>query len=304
MKAHIEQPVTKDNSPSPASTPRPRTLLPHELPLAQDAQPSDSGLQAPRSSFAHIVKRSLRKLLTPILTLTVLVLVWWAISAFGQYPAYLLPTPAAVADRWWSMLLDGSLLGHFGTTILEAGLGFLVALVLGVSLGYLISHMHVLERIANPYIAVSQGLPIIAIAPLLVLWVGNDLTRKIIVVALIVFFPIVVNTVVGLRSIDRSMLEVARISGANLWQTIRYVELPLSLRGLLAGVKLGLTLSITGAIVSEFVSSSSGLGFLLILGRGLFDTTLIFVGLISLVMLTLAAYLSITLIEKTVINWE
>ena len=304
MKAHIAQPVTKDNGPTTVSTRRPRTLLPHQLPPVEDVQPSDAVLEAPRSSFAHTFKQSVRKLLTPILTLTILVLVWWAIAAFGRYPAYLLPTPAAVADRWWSMLLDGSLLGHFGTTILEAGLGFLVALVLGVSLGYLISHMHVLERIVNPYIAVSQGLPIIAIAPLLVLWVSDDLTRKVIVVALIVFFPIVVNTVVGLRSIDRSMLEAARISGANLWQTILYVELPLSLRGLLAGVKLGLTLSITGAIVSEFVSSSSGLGFLLILGRGLFDTTLIFVGLISLVMLTLVAYLSITLIEKTVINWE
>jgi NitT/TauT family transport system permease protein len=304
MKAQIEQPVTKDNSSTPVSTRRSRTLLPHQLPPVEDVQPSDAVSETSHASFAHIFKRSLRKLLTPILTLTTLVLVWWAIAVFGQYPAYLLPTPAAVANRWWSMLLDGSLLGHFGTTILEAGLGFLVALVLGVSLGYLISHIHVLERVANPYIAVSQGLPIIAIAPLLVLWVGDDLTRKIIVVALIVFFPIVVNTVVGLRSIDRSMLEVARISGANHWQTIRYVELPLSLRGLLAGIKLGLTLSITGAIVSEFVSSSSGLGFLLILGRGLFDTTLIFVGLISLVMLTLAAYLSVTFIEKAVINWE
>jgi NitT/TauT family transport system permease protein len=304
MKAHIEQPVTKDNSPTSISSRRSRTLLPQQLPSAEDLQPFEATLQAPGSAFAHMVKRGLRKLLMPSLTLTILVLVWWAIAAFGQYPAYLLPTPAAVANRWWSMLLDGSLLGHFGTTILEAGLGFLVALVLGVSLGYLISHMHVLERIVNPYIAVSQGLPIIAIAPLLVLWVGDDVTRKVIVVALIVFFPIVVNTVVGLRSIDRSMLEAARISGANHWQTIRYVELPLSLRGLLAGVKLGLTLSITGAIVSEFVSSSSGLGFLLILGRGLFDTTLIFVGLISLVMLTLASYLSITMIEKTVINWE
>jgi NitT/TauT family transport system permease protein len=304
MKAQIEQPATKDNSSASVSTRRPRTLLPNQLPPVEDAQPSDAVSETSGASFAHIFKRSLRKLLTPILTLTTLVLVWWAIAVFGQYPAYLLPTPAAVANRWWSMLLDGSLLGHFGTTTLEAGLGFLVALVLGVSLGYLISHIHVLERIANPYIAVSQGLPIIAIAPLLVLWVGDDLTRKIIVVALIVFFPIVVNTVVGLRSIDRSMLEVARISGANHWQTIRYVELPLSLRGLLAGIKLGLTLSITGAIVSEFVSSSSGLGFLLILGRGLFDTTLIFVGLISLVMLTLAAYLSVTFIEKAVINWE
>jgi NitT/TauT family transport system permease protein len=307
MKAHIEQPAIKDKTPTLAgaqpsispTSPISTVPLPAPPPSTIDLAP----LAAP-STLAGALTQTLRKLVTPLLTLTLLVLAWWAIAVFGQYPSYLLPTPAAVANRWWSMLLDGSLLGHFATTILESGLGFLVALVLGVTLGYLISHIRLLERIVNPYIAVSQGLPIIAIAPLLVLWVGNDLTRKIIVVALIVFFPIVVNTVVGLRSIDRSMLEVARISGANLWQTIRYVELPLSLRGLLAGVKLGLTLSITGAVVSEFVSSGSGLGFLLILGRGLFDTTLIFVGLISLVMLTLAAYLSITFIEKKLLTWE
>jgi NitT/TauT family transport system permease protein len=233
-----------------------------------------------------------------------LVLIWWAVAVLGNYPAYLLPTPLAVAQRMWEMLLDGSLWGHLWTTSLEAGLGFLVALMVGLVLGYAIAHSHLLERLVSPYIAVSQGLPVVALAPLLVLWVGDDLMRKVIIVALIVFFPILVNTIVGTRSIDRSMLEVARISGANFLQTIYYVELPLSLRALLGGVKLGLTLSITGAVVGEFVSSGSGLGFLLILGRGLFDTTLIFVGLVSLAILTLFVYTLITVLEKTLITWE
>jgi NitT/TauT family transport system permease protein len=237
-------------------------------------------------------------------TVSLIVLAWWAVAVVGNYPGYLLPTPLAVAERIWAMLLDGSLIRHFWTTILEAGLGFLVALLLGTSLGYLIAHSHILERLASPYIALSQGLPVVAIAPLLVLWVRDDLSRKVIIVALIVFFPILVSTIVGLRSIDRSMLEVARISGANHLQTIRYVELPLSLRALLGGIKLGLTLSITGAVVGEFVSSGAGLGFLLMLGRGLFDTTLIFVGLVSLALLTMLAYLGITLLEKTLITWE
>lgn len=239
-----------------------------------------------------------------VLTIAALVLVWWAIAVIGNYPTFILPTPLDVGQRMWEMLLDGSLIRHFWTTTLEAGLGFLLAFVVGVALGYPIAHSRLLERILSPYIAVSQGLPVVALAPLLVLWVGDDLARKVISVALIVFFPILVNTIVGLRSIDRSMLEVARISGANLWQTIRYVELPLSLRGLLGGVKLGLTLSITGAVVAEFVSAGAGLGFLLNLGRGLFDTTLIFVGLVSLAFLTTVFYMGVTILEKALIDWE
>jgi NitT/TauT family transport system permease protein len=202
------------------------------------------------------------------------------------------------------MLLDGSLPRHFGTTVLEAGLGFLLASIVGITLGYVIGRSHLLERLVSPYIAISQGLPVVAIAPLLIIWVKDDLARKTIIVALIVFFPILVNTIVGIRSIDRSMIEVARISGANFLQTIRYVELPLSLRPLLGGVKLGLTLSITGAVIAEFVAPRSGLGFLLVLGQNLFDTTLIFVGLVSLSFLALLTYIGITILERALITWD
>lgn len=233
-----------------------------------------------------------------------LVLGWGLLAVLGNYPAFILPTPLAVGQRIWSMLLDGSLALHFMTTSAEAGLGFLVALVVGLVAGYLIAHSRLLERLISPYIAVSQGLPVVALAPLLVIWIEDDMARKVVIVALIVFFPILVNTIVGVRGVDRSMLEVANISGANLAQTIWYVELPLSLRALLGGVKLGLTLSITGAVVSEFVSSGAGLGFLLILGRGQFDTTLIFVGLVGLALLTTLAYMGVSFIEKSLITWE
>jgi NitT/TauT family transport system permease protein len=139
---------------------------------------------------------------------------------------------------------------------------------------------------------------------LLVIWFKDDLLRNIVIVALICFFPILINTIVGVRGIDRSLLEMARISGANLWQTIYYVELPLGARALLGGVKLGVTLSITGAVIGEIVSSGSGLGFLLVYGRGLFDTRLVFVGLVSLAILAMAAYALITLLERIVVTWE
>ena len=238
------------------------------------------------------------------LAMAVIVLLWWAVAAIGNYPSFILPTPLDVAGRMWDMLLDGSLLAHASTTIIEAGLGFVVAFAVGTFLGYLIGHSHLLEKILSPYIALSQGLPVVALAPLLAIWIRNDLSEKVFVVALIVFFPILVNTIVGVRSIDRSMYEVARISGANRFQTIYYVELPLGLRSLLGGVKLGMTLAITGAVIGEFISAGSGLGFLLTLGRGLFDTTLVFVGLVSLAALAIIAYMLVTVLEKALITWE
>jgi NitT/TauT family transport system permease protein len=239
-----------------------------------------------------------------MLMLALLVGVWWAVAVLGNYPPYILPTPPAVAERLWSTLLDGTLITDFGATILEAGLGFLLASVVGIGLGYPIAHSRLLERLLSPYIAISQGLPVVAIAPLLIIWIRDDLARKVIIVALIVFFPILVNTIVGLRSIDRSMYEVARISGASTFQTIRYVELPLSLRTLLGGVRLGLTLSITGAVIGELIAPRSGLGFLLVQGQNLFDTRLIFVGLVSLAFLAMLAYIGVTILERVLINWE
>ncbi len=284
---------------SPASEGKERSIVPHRT-----ERIFRSALWVLLEPVVRLGRQGLRKTLGVLITLVVLLVVWWLVAVIGNYPTYLLPTPADVASLAWTMLLNGTLLLHFRTTVLEAGLGFLVALVLGVGLGYPIAHSRLLERIISPYLAVSQGLPVVALAPLLVLWISDDLARKVVIVALIVFFPILVNTIVGLRSIDRSMLEVARISGANLFQTIRYVELPLSLRGLLGGIKLGLTLSITGAVVGEFVSSNSGLGFLLMEGRGLFDTSRTFVGLVSLALLTLVSYLGVSLFERIVIDWE
>jgi NitT/TauT family transport system permease protein len=237
--------------------------------------------------------------------IALLVLVWWALAVLGNYPAFILPTPGAVAERVGAMLADGSLLGHAGTTLLAEALpGFLVAFVVGTGLGYMLGHSHLLERVLSPYIAVSQGLPVVALAPLLTIWVKDDLMRKVVIAALIAFFPILVNTIVAVRSIDRSMYEVARISGANFLQTLFYVELPLGLRALMGGVKLGLMLAITGAVIGEFISASSGLGFLLMLGRGLFDTTMIFAGLVALAAVAVAVYTAVTLLEKALITWE
>jgi NitT/TauT family transport system permease protein len=288
--------------------PRPRQGLPARPPAPSRPDTTGSAEQAFYAAQAAESARRWRsgvvRGLVALFALSTIVLLWWALAAFGGYPSYILPSPGAVAEEAWSMLADGSLPLHFGTTLLEAGLGFVLALAVGTVVGYLLAHSPIIARAVSPYIAISQGLPVVAIAPLLVLWVSDDIARKVIIVALIAFFPILVNTIVGLRGIDRSMLEVARISGANRLQTIRYVEMPLSLRAVLGGVRLGLMLSITGAVVGEFVSSDSGLGFLLMLGRGLFRTDIIFVGLVSLALLTLVIYAGVSLLERLLVTWD
>lgn len=302
MEANIET-GTEAGAPPQQRQGRPaRALIPPGPDAAGSAAQAFYAAQAAES--ARRWRTGLIRTAVGLAALVTLVMLWWALAAYGGYPSYILPSPGAVAQQMWSMLLDGSLALHFGTTLLESGLGFLLALVVGAVMGYLLAHSPIVARVISPYIAVSQGLPVVAIAPLLVLWVSDDVARKVIIVALIAFFPILVNTIVGLRGIDRSMLEVARISGANRLQTIRYVELPLSLRAVLGGVRLGLMLSITGAVVGEFVSSDSGLGFLLMLGRGLFRTDLIFVGLVSLALLTLIIYAGISLLERLLVTWD
>src|SRR3954447_10151008 len=114
-----------------------------------------------------------------LLSIAGIVLIWWGIAVLGNYPGYILPTPYTVAERIWSMLLDGSLVRHVWATLSEMLLGFMVALVLGVVLGYIIGHSRLLERVLTPYIAVSQGLPVLALAPLLAIWIRDDMTRKV-----------------------------------------------------------------------------------------------------------------------------
>ena len=143
----------------------------------------------------------------------------------------------------------------------------------------------------------------IALAPLLVMWFGLGLSSKVIICALIVFFPIVVNTTVGLRSIERGLVDAARSLGANTVQCLWHVEIPLALRPLLGGVRMGLTLAMTGAMVGEFVASDAGLGFLMILSRTNFDASMVFAASLTMAAISTLLYKTIGWLEYTLIDW-
>jgi putative riboflavin transport system permease protein len=218
-------------------------------------------------------------------------------------PAFVLPPPAKVFAAWTQILLNGALLHHVTATLSEALLGFAIAFVIGASLGYPLARSETLSRIFSPFIATTQAMPMIALAPLLVMWFGLGLSSKVVICALIVFFPILVNTTVGLRSIDHELLDAARSLGADARQTLWYVEVPLAARPLLAGVRMGLTLAMTGAIVGEFVASDAGLGFLMILSRTNFDAPMVFAASLTMAAISTLVYKAIGWAEYLLIDW-
>lgn len=238
------------------------------------------------------------------ISLLVLVAVWRSIVAWQDYPAFVLPTPEAVLARWTGEMLGGTLPFHTLWTMIESLGGFTLALIVSLVLGYTLAHTPRLERVLAPQIAATQAIPIVAVAPLIILWIGEDLRAKLLIAALVTFFPILTSTVVALRSVPREVIEAAKIDGARRWELLRLIELPLALPGIFAGVKSGLALATTGAVVAEFVGGSQGLGALINIARGLFDTPLMFAALLTLAMLTLAYYSVATLLERMLVRWD
>ncbi len=229
--------------------------------------------------------------------------IWQVVVWVGNYPAYILPSPAQVAVRFGQAVSSGILVSNTFVTLGEMALGFALGAGGGLLLGYLIYKLRPLERLLSPYIAASQALPIVAIAPLLVLWFGFGLLPKVLVCAIIVFFPITVSVISGLRGIERDLLEVADLFGASAWQKLYLVELPLAARSIFAGLRISVTLTATGAVVGEFISPSAGLGYLLSYSSVNLDASLRFVALFTLVALATAAYALVGWLERRVLNW-
>jgi len=272
-----------------------------------DATRSDAALRSagpPAVVPRRWVARPLRARPVGALSLLLGLLAWEGLALPLQGPPVLLPTPPAVAARLWDLAVRGVLWPHVAVTLTEAGLGFALAAVIGLTLGYPVAKSRLLEAALAPYIAGTQAVPVIAIAPLLVLWFGLDLAPKVITCTIICFFPILINTVIGLRAIDRSLIEAAQTFGANSGQILRYVEAPLAARSILGGLKLAITLAMTGAVVGEFISANAGLGYLLTAGRSAFDTTLIFAALVVLVAVAVTGYALVGFCEARFIDWE
>jgi NitT/TauT family transport system permease protein len=230
--------------------------------------------------------------------------VWQAAILIWHFPAYILPSPGQVLSRFGQAAVDGTLLRHTAYTLLEVILGLLAGTFAATAIGYTLSKSPLLERLLSPFLVASQAVPIVAIAPLLIIWFGPGMSSKVLICALIVFFPVLINTMVGLRSVPENLRDLMRSLQATRGQMLRYLEIPAALPIFLGGLRVGATLAVIGAVVGEFVGSDRGLGFLINIGRGQYDTALVFVAIFTLVALALLLYGAVVLAEKRLLAWQ
>jgi NitT/TauT family transport system permease protein len=242
-------------------------------------------------------------LLIPV-ALAVFLAAWALLVRWGNYPAFILPSPGLVWRRFLTLLAGGTLALHTATTLLEIFGGLVLGLSAAFVIGYFLAKSPALERILSPYVVASQAVPIVAIAPLLVIWFGFGWSSKVLVCALTVFFPALVNTIVGIRSVEPDLHALMRSLQATRWQTFVKLEFPAALPILFAGLKVAVTLAVIGAVVGEFVGADRGLGFLINLARGTLDTPMLFVALFTLVIIALLLYFAVSALEYFVLAWK
>ena len=237
----------------------------------------------------------------PLLILAGLLVAWELWTQLGDVPKWQLPAPSVIAQE----LVEsrGLLWEHTQVTLLEVVLGMVAALLVGLFLASVIAYSRIVERSVYPIIIASQTIPIIAIAPLLLIWVGYGIAPKIIVVALISFFPISVNTVDGLRSVDPDMVNMMRTLGASRWQIFTKLQVPSALPQMFSGIKIGITVSVIGAVIGEWVGASSGLGYLMTYSQPLFLTARVFAAIVVLSALGIGLFVLATLVERMVLPW-
>ena len=238
-----------------------------------------------------------------VASLAVFLLAWQAIVFIGRYPPFILPGPLTVAQRFARAWSDGTMWPHFSTTLVEVLLGFAIGATLALVIGVLLARSRLAERLLSPYLVAAQATPVLALAPLIALWFGTGLPSKLVITTLIVFFPVAVATMVGLRSVDPRLLEMARSFRATSGQVIHRVEIPAALPAILGGMRVGITLAVIGAIIGEWAGGDQGLGVLINISRGsLFDIPLMFATLATLALLGVALYLGMVLIERRLVG--
>ena len=233
----------------------------------------------------------------------VFVLVWeWIVRAF-KVQAFIVPPPSAI----WKALLGGLssrlFLEHFWITFYETLLGFIIAAVAGIVCGAVIAQFQLIEKTFYPYLVALQTLPKIAVAPLIIVWFGFGISSKVVIAAMVAFFPVLVNVIVGLKTVDQSKLDLMRSLNASRWQTFRLVKFPNALPFVFAGLDIAIVFSVLGAIVGEFVGAQKGLGNLILQYNFALDIAGVFAVLILLSVLGVALHLLMQVLQKKLIFW-
>jgi NitT/TauT family transport system permease protein len=249
------------------------------------------------------IRRVARDALPVLAGAAIFLAAWKLIVLLGNFQTFVLPAPEVVATRLLRAWTDGTIEPHVATTLIEIALGFVVGAGLALPVGYLLARSRLAERVISPYLVAAQATPILALAPLIALWFGTGLASKVIICALIVFFPVAVATMVGIRSVDGELLEMGRAFRASRAQVVTLLEIPGALPSIFGGIRVGATLAVIGAIIGEWAGGETGLGVLINLARGsLFDTPLLFATLVTIAAVGVTFYLVIILAERRLVG--
>jgi NitT/TauT family transport system permease protein len=229
--------------------------------------------------------------------------VWEGFVRVFDVQPIILPAPSAVALAFYEGVRSGALPRHLTVTLYETVAGFALGAIFGLVLGALIAQSRLLERVVYPYIVAFQTLPKVAIAPLMVVWFGYGLTSKIVITATIAFFPVLANTIAGLRAVPSEQLELMTAFLASRRQILFKLRLPLALPYILVGLDVAAVLAVIGAIVGEFVGAREGLGFLILQKNFVLDTASVFAILIVLGLMGVGLHLVMQFIQRRVLFW-
>lgn len=248
------------------------------------------------------MKPSLKNIIEPLLFFAALLVLWEILVEVIKVPAFILPPPR---DLWTAFMKKLPVIGnHALITFIEAFGGFVLSLVLGVIFAIAVVYSRHLQNTIYPLIVILYAMPKSAFAPLMVIWVGYGLFSKIAIAFLVAFFPIVVNTVVGLKEVEPELLELARINRGSDYDVFKKIRLPNSLPYLFAGIKVAIVLSVTGAIVAEFVAANEGLGYLILQANYSLDTAFALVILLILAVLSLGLFWFVEIAQKKLTPWS
>ncbi|AUZ33848.1 ABC transporter permease [Arthrobacter sp. PGP41] len=243
-----------------------------------------------------------RTWIMPVVVGIAAVLLWQVLVTSLKVPTYILPLPTEVANTLWTERAD--LWNATLVTTFEVLTGFILAVLISVPVAMLIVSFKWFETIVYPFLVLLQTVPKIALAPLFVVWFGFGIVPKVLVTFLICFFPILLDTMTGLRSSSPEMASMVRSMGGGKWSIFTKVRLPAALPHLFSGLKVAITLAVVGAVVGEFVGATEGLGYLLLRANANLDTPLLFAAIVILTVLGLIVYYTVTLIERLAIPWH
>jgi NitT/TauT family transport system permease protein len=235
--------------------------------------------------------------------LVVFLLFWHVVVIVSGLPPFILPAPLSVFGRWLTAWSAGIIQPHLLATLGAVALGFAVGAGAALTVGYALARFALVERLLSPYLVAAQAMPILALAPLIAIWFGPGLAGKVLICALIVFFPVAVATMVGIRSVDARLLELGRSLRATRRQVLTKLEIPAALPSILGGMRVGVTLAVVGAIVGEWAGAERGLGVLINLARGsMFDIPLMFAALLTIALVGIGLYLVVVFVERRLVG--